>query len=103
MKESYPVQLAEYADHARIAEGPAFACWWVPYTLRKCNRMIIANVKSKYWIRTDKIGIKIPKNVAEACSFDAENGKRSGGTQSKNVRPAFEVWEDGVGDMIPPE
>jgi hypothetical protein len=75
MKESYPVQLAEYVDQARIAEETAFACWWVPYTtLRKCNRMIIAKVKSKYWIRTRKFGIKIPKNVAEACSFDAENG-----------------------------
>ena len=48
-KESYPVQLAEYAVSARIAEEPAFA-WWVPYTLRKRSR-IIAKVKSKYWIR----------------------------------------------------
>jgi len=55
LKESYPVQLAEYAVTARIAEEPAFA-WWVPFTLRKRNR-IIAKVKSKYWVRTHKFGI----------------------------------------------
>ncbi|KAI2498409.1 Reverse transcriptase (RNA-dependent DNA polymerase) [Fragilaria crotonensis] len=75
VKESFPVQLAEYAVQTRIAEEPAFA-WWVPYTLRKRNR-IIAKVKSKYWIRTHKFGIKIPKNVAEARAFDAENGNTS--------------------------
>jgi hypothetical protein len=55
LKESYPVQLAEYAVQARLAEEPAFA-WWVPYTLKKLNR-IIAKIKSKYWVRTHKFGI----------------------------------------------
>jgi hypothetical protein len=57
LKESYPVQLAEYAVQAMLAEEPAFA-WWVPYTLKKRN-LIIAKIKSKYWIRTHKFGIKI--------------------------------------------
>ena len=103
VKESFPVQLAEYAVQARIAEEPAFA-WWVPYTLRKRNR-IIAKVKSKYWVRTHKFGIKIPKNVAEARAFDAENGNTFWWDailkEMKSVRPAFEVWEKGV-DEIPP-
>jgi hypothetical protein len=34
MKESYQVQVAEYAVANKIVEQPAFA-WWVPYVLRK--------------------------------------------------------------------
>ena len=45
LKESYPVQTAEYAVVAKIAMEPAFA-WWVPHMLKKRNR-IISNVKSK--------------------------------------------------------
>ena len=43
VKEAYPVQSAEYATQAPIAEEPAFA-WWAPHTLKKRNR-IIAKVK----------------------------------------------------------
>ena len=50
LKESYPVQIAEYAVAAKIAMVPTFA-WWVPQTLKKRNR-IISKVKSKYWLRT---------------------------------------------------
>jgi hypothetical protein len=34
LKESYPVQVAEYAVANKIAEQPAFA-WWVPHVLWK--------------------------------------------------------------------
>ena len=44
LKESYPVQTAEYAVAANIAMEPSFT-WWVPYTLKKRNR-IISKVKS---------------------------------------------------------
>ena len=97
MKESYPVQLAEYATQARIAGEPAFA-WWVPHTLRKRNR-IIAKIKSKYWVRTHKFGIKIPKTIEEARRFDAENGNTLWWDailkEMENIRPALEVCERG--------
>ena len=64
LNESYPVQTAEYSVAAKIAMEPAFA-WWVPYTLKKRN-LIISKVKSKYWHRTHKYGIRIPKSVEEA-------------------------------------
>ena len=103
MKEAYPIQTAKYAVQARIAEEPAFA-WWVSYTLKKRNR-VIAKVKSKYWIRTHKFGIKIPKTVEEARRFDAENGNTFWWDailkEMKNVRPAFEVWEKSAGDIPP--
>ena len=103
LKESYPVQLAEYAVNSRIAEEPAFA-WWVPYTLKKRNR-IIAKIKSKYWVRTHKFGIKIPKSIAEARQFDLENGNTLWWDailkEMKNVRPAFEAWEGSKADLPP--
>ena len=101
MKEAYPVQLAEYAVSSRISGEPAFA-WWVPFTLRKRNR-IIAKVKSKYWVRTHKFGIKIPKNPIEAKAFDEENGNTLWWDaickEMMNVRPAFEVWDKPESDL----
>ena len=72
MKNSHPVQMAEYALHCRIAGDPEFA-WCIQHVLAKRNR-IIGKLKSKYWVRTHKFGVKIPKSVQEAKSFDEENG-----------------------------
>jgi Reverse transcriptase (RNA-dependent DNA polymerase) len=95
VKETYPVQAAEYAIAAGISGQPAFA-WWVPFTMKK-RKQIISKVKSKYWIRTHKFGIKIPKTVLEALAFDRENGNTFWWDaickEMVNVRPAFEIWE----------
>ena len=103
MKESFPVQVAEYSVHARVSEEPAFA-WWVPYVLKKRNR-IIAKVKSKYWVRTHKFGIRVPKSVPEAKKLDELNGDTCWWDaickEMKNVRIAFEEFEQGV-SKIPP-
>ena len=63
MKQSYPVQVAEYARANRIDDEPAFA-WWTQFTLRKRDR-ILAKTKTKYWQRTHKFGLRIPKTVAK--------------------------------------
>ena len=93
LKESYPVQTAEYAVAAKIAMEPTFA-WWVPYMLKKRNR-IISKVKSKYWFRTHKFRIWLPKSVKEAKRLDQENGDSQWWeaicNEMRNVRPAFEV------------
>ena len=39
MKESFPVEVAEYAVAREIDQGPAFV-WWVPHILKKRNRII---------------------------------------------------------------
>ena len=97
------MRTAEYAIAAKIAMEPAFA-WWVPYTLKKRNR-IISKVKSKYWLRTHKFGIQIPKSVEEAKCLDQENGDSQWWeaicNEMRNVRPVFEVWEKDV-EHIPP-
>jgi hypothetical protein len=38
LKESNPVQIAEYAQRNELVDEPAFA-WWVPNTLRKRDRI----------------------------------------------------------------
>ena len=102
IKDSYPVELAEFAVENGVAHRPAFA-WWVPHTLRKRD-CIISKVKSKYWVRTHKYGIQIPKSVKEAIEIDQENGNTLWWDalmlEMKNVRPAFEVF-DGSMDKIP--
>ena len=40
LKESNPIEVAEYAVSQGIDHEPAFI-WWVPYTLRKRDRIIV--------------------------------------------------------------
>ena len=98
IKESYPVQVAEYAVSSCISDEPAFA-WWSASVLKKCNR-IIAKTKSKYWLRTHKFGIIIPKTVLQARQIDAKSGNTlwwdAIWKEMKNMRPVFEVFEGGV-------
>ena len=72
MKNSYPVQMAEYVVQLRIAGDTAFA-WWIQHVLTKHNHTI-GNMKSNYWVQTHLFGIKIPKAVQEANEFEEENG-----------------------------
>ena len=59
--------MAQGIDHE-----PAFA-WWVPHTLKKRNRMIVA-VNMRYHKTTHKFGLQVPKNVAECEAINKENG-----------------------------
>ena len=101
LENSYPVQLAEYSVEKRISGEPAFA-WLVPHTLRKRNR-IIGRDKSKYWVRTHKFSVKVPKTVEQAKQFDRENGNNLWWEaiikEMRNVRPAFEVWEKETSEL----
>ena len=72
LKESNPVQVAEYAVANKIQDEPAFA-WWVKHVLRKRTR-IINKVKSRYWKTTQKFGIDLPHSVEEAYEIDRRTG-----------------------------
>lgn len=72
MKESVPVQVAEYAVANKINKEPAFA-WWVPHTMKK-RTAIIAAVNKRVRQTTHKYGIKIPRSKKEALQLDLENG-----------------------------
>jgi hypothetical protein len=64
MKNSYPVETADYAIANGISDKPAFV-WWVPFVRRKRDAIIskVNKDKSKYWSRTHKYGIELPKTV----------------------------------------
>ena len=98
IKESYPVQVTEYTVSSRISEEPTLA-WWSSSFLKKRNR-IIAMTKSKYWLRTHKFGIEIPKSVLQARQINAKCWNTLWWDaickEMKNVRPAFEVSEGGI-------
>jgi hypothetical protein len=60
LKESNPVEVAEYASAKRLLESPAFVRW-APHVLKKRSRSIAA-VTKRYHKRTHKFGIEVPKS-----------------------------------------
>ena len=72
LKETNPVQVAEYVVARKIDDQVAFA-WWVPYTLRK-KSSIIASVKARAKRKTHKYGFEIPMDVDHAFRIDKKNG-----------------------------
>jgi hypothetical protein len=102
MKDSYPIQVAEYAIENGVSELPAFK-WWIPFVLKKRDR-IIAKTKTSYWQKTHKYGLEIPKNYNDCVRIDHQNGntlwQESVKKEMKTVRPAFEVYEGDIRDLI---
>ena len=72
LKESHPIEVAEYATARGINDEPAYA-WWVPYTLRKRD-VIISAVHHRIRKTTHKYGFEIPTDYKHACEIDAKNG-----------------------------
>eukprot|EP00978_Attheya_sp_CCMP212_P010066 scaffold24179_cov31-Attheya_sp.AAC.1 len=101
LKESDPVQAAEYAVANQLENEPAFV-WWVKETIKRRDR-IISQVKTRYQKHTHKFGIEVPKNVADTLAIDNRNGNTlwddSIKLEMKNVMPAFKFLE---GDMPAP-
>ena len=58
---SYTVPLADYTMSNKLQDKPVFT-WWVPYILKK-RISIIRNIKSKYWKKSHKYGIKVQDNA----------------------------------------
>ena len=104
LKESYPVQVAEYAKAAGIDDEPAFA-WWVNTVIRKRNR-IINKVKSRYWKTTHKFGIELPHSVLDAIKIDEKNGNTlwqdAVEKEMQKVRGlgTFERWDKATPDEL---
>ena len=55
LKESNPIETAEFAIARGIQDEPAFA-WWIPYVMRKRDR-IISSVNSRVKKVTHKYGV----------------------------------------------
>jgi hypothetical protein len=93
LKESNPVEVAEYAATKNLLNTPAFVCW-APHVLQKCTR-IIAAVTKRYHKRTHKFGIEVPKSWDDCVKLDKENDNTlwqdAVRMEMKNVRIAFKI------------
>jgi hypothetical protein len=97
LKESHPVEVAEFAVSRGIDAEPAF-CWWTPYTLRKRDRIISA-VKSRIAKTSHKYGVEIPNNIEHAFLLDKQNGntfwRDSINKEMENLKVAFDILPEG--------
>jgi hypothetical protein len=88
MKEAFPVQTAEYAVANKVAKQ----------TRPETRDRMIKKVKSRYWKRSHKYGVELPKSVKEALAVDTKSGttfwKDAIEMEMKNVMPAFEFQDD---------
>ena len=98
LKESHPVEVAEYSKSRGISSEAAFA-WWVPFTLRKRDRILSA-VKSRIRKTTHKYGIELPTSVEHAYEIDRKNGNTFWSDAIKlemhNVGIAFEILNENI-------
>ena len=72
LKESNPLEVAQYAVDNKLDDEPAFK-WWVPFTIRKRNRILKA-MKKRYFRTHQKFGVELPKTVKRALELDRESG-----------------------------
>jgi hypothetical protein len=80
LKESNPVEVAEYAAAKSLLDTPAFV-WWAPHVLQKRTR-IIAAVTKPYHKRTHKFVIEVPKSWDDCVRLATENDNT--------------IWQDAV-------
>lgn len=96
LKNSNPIEVAEYAKANNLEKEPAFS-WWIHEVLRQRRRMV-SKVKSKYWRTTHKFGIKLPHSAEEALLFDKESGTdfwaRAMEKELRKVKVAYETRDD---------
>ena len=100
LKESHPVQTAEFSAAQGINHEPTFK-WWDEHVLKKKDGIIasIRNQQTRYLKNIHKFGIELPKIVEQALTLDAKNENTLwAGAISKvleNVRVAFEILPNG--------
>ena len=102
MKETYPMETAEFAINHGINKLPAFN-WWIPHTLKKRDR-IIAAVRHRMVKKAFKYGHEVPNTVSEAYNLDKKHNNTRWhdaiAKEMKNVRVAFKILEKN--ENLPP-
>jgi hypothetical protein len=95
LKESNPVDVAEFVKSRGLLDEVAFR-WWVPYTLKKRDRIVSA-VTSRARKVTHKYGVEIPRTVREALELDKKNGntfwRDAINKEMGNLIVAFDILE----------
>ena len=91
LKESNPIELAEYAVANHIDGEPALK-WWCKDVLKRRDRYVV-KVKSRYWKTSQKFGIRLPHSVEKALRIDRDTGtthwKDAIKKEMVHIRPAF--------------
>ena len=75
LKDSNPIEVAEYAAANKLLSEPAFA-WWARFAIRQRDRVIKAANRqgtTRYQRREEKFGIEVPKTVQRALEIDRES------------------------------
>ena len=97
LKETNPIDVAEFAIARGIDGEPAFD-WWVPYTIRKRD-LVISSINHRMRKTTHKYGVQVPRTLEECIKLDNENGNllwsNAIDKEMRNVAVAFEILEKG--------
>jgi hypothetical protein len=100
LKESHPLETAEYAVTQGSDHEPAFN-WWAPHVLKKRDWIIslVCKQTTRYFKQTHKFGIEVPKTVKEALALDCKIGNtfwaNAIAKEMKEVCIAFNILSDG--------
>ena len=93
MKESYPIDIADFSKANGIDDKPYFT-WWVHYTLRKRD-VIMYSIKLRVIKTMHKYGIKIPMSVDHVYKTNKKNKdklwRNAIHKEMQNVRIDFEI------------
>jgi len=95
LKESLPIEVADYAIASNLCKEPAFS-WWVENVVKRRKKMIGA-ASTKYIKSTHHISLEIPKTVKRALEIDTENGNQlwqdAISKEMEAVRVAFKILD----------
>ena len=96
LKESYPIEVAEFAIGKGLANEPAFK-WWVPDIIKK-KETIISAIQQRTTRKTHKFGIEVPSSVEHSIQLDKRNNNNCWRDAIRkemgNVRVAFQILEE---------
>ena len=99
LKESNPLEVAEYAVANLLDKEPAFA-WWVNFALKRRDRLIKAAKTTRYMRKWQKYGIEIPKTVERALEIDKETGTdfwaKALRLEMLKIFPAVKILDEGA-------
>ena len=99
LKESHPIDTAEYAV-AQVLDGEPAFIWWVPHVIKKRAHIIylVKKRSARYLKKTHKFGVQVPKSEKHACELDKQNGSTfwqdSIAKEMNNVRVAFQILDE---------
>ena len=98
VRNSNPIETAEYAKSQGINDEPAFI-WWVPYTLQQRDQIIVG-VNSRVKKTTHKYGVELPRTIDEVLRIDKKNcnsfWQKAIKKEMENLKVTFDILLEGA-------